>query len=291
MTIEQLEFLIAVAKCRQFTAAANELYISQSSLSKQISALEKELGIKLLVRNTRNFSLTPAGEEVLEKAGQIMAEYENLTQKVASFRRPHGETVAIGAVPILNHYGITEKLLRFRKENPLISIKVTETVTADIFEMLDRQEIDIGIIRTPYLHDSCYDILPILKDEHILLVSDRHPLASSKEVGIEQVADDHFMLMDTDPYYTRFYLKILRDGGIHPIIEYTKMRLETIKVCVMENTCISLMMHRVADYHKMSGTQVLRIKDHPFLYLAMVTKKGARLSAESQMLQNFLYQK
>lgn len=287
MTIQQLEFFIAVSECRQFTAAANELYISQSSLSKQIIALERELGVKLFARDTRNFSMTPVGEEILERARRMMEEYRQMNQTVSVFRRPHQTEVSIGAVPVLNHYGITEQLLQFRKENPKISIKISETVTADIFEMLDRQQIDIGLIRTPYLKDNCYDILPILEDEHVLLVSERHRLAECSEVSVEQLDDDNFMLMDTDPYYTRFYLKILRDGGIHPRIEYTKMRLETIKICVMENTCVSLMMSKVAGYHKTPGTRILRIRSHPSLYLAMATKKGVGISTQCQKLRDF----
>ena len=107
---------------------------------------------------------------------------------------------------------------------------------------------------------------------------------------MEQLADDNFMLMDTDPYYTRFYMKNLRDGGIRPGIEYTKMRLETIKICVMENSCVSLMMSKVAGYHKTPGTRILRIKNHPSLYLALATKKGVEMSPQCQQLRDFLMQ-
>ena len=83
MTLQQLEFSIAVAEQRHFTNAANELYVSQSTLSKQIIALEKELGIQLFVRNHRNVYLTCAGEEILEYIRRIVDEYVELQRQLS----------------------------------------------------------------------------------------------------------------------------------------------------------------------------------------------------------------
>lgn len=288
MNIQQLKFLIAVSEHHQFTAASNELYVSQSSLSKQIMALEKEIGVVLFHRDTRNVSLTPAGEQVLEYARNMITEYECIQQAAASVSHAGIKEVSVGAVPILNHYGITEQLMRFRRAHGEISVKICETVTADVFDMLDREKIDLGIIRTPYKKDSCYDLIPILEDEYVLLVSKQHPLSDLGEVEMEQFEDDRFLLMDTDPYYTQFYLKLLQEAGIHPTVEYTKMRLETIKVCIMKNNCVSIMMNRVAAYNKPEGTRILHFKGHPSLYLAIVAKKGAQLSQNGQLLSSFL---
>lgn len=279
-----------MAEQRHFTAAANELYVSQSTLSKQIIALEKELGIQLFVRSHRSVCLTHAGEEILEYARRIVDEYRELHRQLSDSNCKSCDQIQIGAAPILNHYEITEKLIRFCKENQDISLKITETVTADIFEMLDCRKIDIGLIRTAYLKDNCYDVLPLLKDEQMVLVSEEHPLADRREVDLTQLSEDRFMLMDTDPYYTRFYGKLLGDAGIRPKIEYTRMRVETIKRCVKSNTCVSLMMGRVAEYPHVPGTVALRIKGHPSLYLALVVKKDRKLSPGGEKLKDYLLQ-
>ncbi|MGO5023978.1 LysR family transcriptional regulator [Lawsonibacter sp. LCP25S3_G6] len=290
MTLQQLEFSIAVAEQRHFTNAANELYVSQSTLSKQIIALEKELGIQLFVRNHRNVYLTCAGEEILEYIRRIVDEYVELQRQLSDSKCVSVDQIQFGAVPILNHYGITEQLIQFCKDNPDISLKISETVTADIFDMLDCKKIDIGLIRTAYLKDNCYDVLPLLKDEQMVLVSEDHPLSDRRVVDLTQLAEDRFMLMDTDPYYTRFYRKLLRDAGIQPKIEYTGMRVETIKRCVKNNTCVSLMMGKVADYPHMPGTVSLRIKGYPSLYLALVVKKDRMLSLGGEKLKSYLLQ-
>ena len=78
MEIKQVQYFLTVAEAGSFSVAAEDLYISQSSLSKQIIALEKELGIPLFDRSKRKIALTPAGETYLKHARNIHAEYQVL---------------------------------------------------------------------------------------------------------------------------------------------------------------------------------------------------------------------
>ena len=93
MQLEQLEIFVAVARCGSFTAAANQLYISHSSTSRAVSALEDELGVRLFRRGNRVNGLTDAGETLLEEAEKLLdaAEAANIRIKAAADRENSGE--------------------------------------------------------------------------------------------------------------------------------------------------------------------------------------------------------
>ena len=76
--MKQMKYFQAVVRCKSFTKAAEECFISQSAISQQIRALENELGVKLLIRRNRSFSLTPAGEYFYQKSLVLISDYERI---------------------------------------------------------------------------------------------------------------------------------------------------------------------------------------------------------------------
>ena len=93
MQLEQLEIFLAVTRCGSFTAAAKQLYISHSSTSRAVSALEDELGVRLFRRGNRVNGLTAAGETLLEEAEKVLdaAETAKKRVKAAADRENSGE--------------------------------------------------------------------------------------------------------------------------------------------------------------------------------------------------------
>ena len=88
MELEQLRIFLAVAEERSFTRGAKKLYISHSTTSRAISALEEELGVTLLKRGNRVLGLTPAGETLLREAEEILRRADELKSKLQQERRP-----------------------------------------------------------------------------------------------------------------------------------------------------------------------------------------------------------
>jgi len=277
MTVRQLKLLVTVSECHQFTSAAKKLHMTQSALSKQIISLEKELSVQLFDRESRKVSLTSEGERVLTYAQRILAEYGALLEKKDAFLLSRQKRISIGAVPVLNQYGITDVLLQFEKDHPDISVEISETTTADIMSDIDSSRIDIGIIRTSHLRDNCYNIYPILEDEYVALVSEQHRLKDFTCIPVEMLFEDRFLLMG-DPYYTVFYQKVFSNCQTPISVEYTNMRLETIKTFVRQNRCVTLMPCRVASYYEIPGIKILRLENGPSLYLVAITRKDTVLS-------------
>ena len=107
MTIAQVKDFLAILEFGGFSAAADEMYISQSSLSKQIKALEAEIGLELFVRSNNKVSLTPAGEIFLKYAQKFNRTYTELMTKMSYLQKDAAsETVYFGTLPLMQDYHI-----------------------------------------------------------------------------------------------------------------------------------------------------------------------------------------
>ncbi len=287
MTIQQLAFFLAIVKYEKFTTAANELFISQSSLSKQILSLERELGVKLFSRNTRNIELTPIGKELVNYAKKIVSEYEKMTLSIRDFHEDQKERIIIGAIPILSYYGVTDLIAGFECQHQNAKIEIIETDTATIFEMLDESKIDIGIVRTEYLQHTRYEITPFCEDELVLLVGSQHRLAKKKVISLVETMNDEFLFFNSDPFLVKYYEKLFKDIGISPKIHYSNMRLITINSFIKQNMLVTLIMRRLAESYDDPLLNIVLLDNHPTLSLSLVSRKGD-LSRFSNALINYL---
>ena len=113
MTSDQLKYFLIVEKHMNFTSAAEELCISQPSLSKHIQALEHEIGAPLFNRNTRNVTLTPAGKEFAVHARFIMDYFNQVLQSMTKFSPKQKKTITLASVPVMRIYQITEMIAAF----------------------------------------------------------------------------------------------------------------------------------------------------------------------------------
>jgi LysR family transcriptional activator of glutamate synthase operon len=274
MTLRQLNYFLAIVKCDKYTTAANELYISQSSLSKQILSLERELGVKLFNRNTRNIELTPIGNQLVACAQQIVSEYEKMDLLIREYKEVQKERIAIGALPVLNCYGITDGIISFEKRYSGAKIDITETDTASIFQMLDESKINIGIVRTESAQQLNYNITPLCEDELVLLVGNKHRFADRKIVTLEETATEEFLLFNSDPIILKYYERLFKDAGIAPKIRYSNMRLATIGSLIKQDMMVTLIMKRVAESYNDSMLHIVMLDNHPARALSLLTRKN-----------------
>ena len=124
MESKQVEYFLIVADTGSFSAAAQALYISQSSLSKQILALEKELDFQLFDRSKRKIALTPAGETFLKHARSLHSAYQTMLGEVAQYKNT--PALMIVAIPVIAQYGITTCIAEFKTSHPDIQLTLEE---------------------------------------------------------------------------------------------------------------------------------------------------------------------
>ncbi|WP_370021681.1 LysR family transcriptional regulator [Planotetraspora sp. GP83] len=163
MQLQQLAYFVAVAETRHFTHAAERTQVAQPSLSKQIKALETELGAPLFSRARGNVTLTPAGEALLPLARRMLADAETARREVAELAGLRRGRVRLGATPSLCAGLLGDALARYHRDYPGVELQVEEGGSRDLVRDLARGQLDLALIILP-LHSSD----PALVTEEIL---------------------------------------------------------------------------------------------------------------------------
>ncbi|MEV5568491.1 LysR family transcriptional regulator [Spirillospora sp. NPDC052269] len=168
MQLQQLAYFVAVAEVRHFTQAAELLRVAQPSLSKQIRALETELGASLFSRARGNITLTPAGEALLPLAKRILADVDTArleVQELAGLRRGR---VRLGATPSLCAGLLGDVLRRFHDAYPGIELLVEEGGSRDLVRDLTRGSLDLALVILPLHGDPPLSTTPILREDLVV---------------------------------------------------------------------------------------------------------------------------
>jgi len=185
--IQQLRYFLAVADVRHFTRASAELGVAQATLSKQVSALERDLGAPLLSRARGNITLTPAGEALLPLARRILADVDTARREVQDLTGLRRGRVRIGATPSLLSSLLAGALAAFHEDFPGIELSVTQGGSRDLVVDLAAGELDLALIVLPLQEgDPSLETQALLSEELMVATSVDRPLPLSH--GKVQVA-------------------------------------------------------------------------------------------------------
>ena len=240
MTFEQLSYFIAIVENDTFFDAACEMNISQSSLSKQIMKLEKELDLTLFDRTTRSATLTQAGEFFYNEAKQLIEHYKLTLENIQIFKSLHENKLHIAVLPIQTQYNLNALFNSFRKENPDIKLQITEVEDDRLIEGISKNEYDLIIARETMFDKSQFTTYQLAKDELIVAISSEHKLSQRDKLTFDDVKNENFILMN--PYTSIYQLCInkLKENNIDANIIRTA-RTESIIGSVAINEGISLL--------------------------------------------------
>ena len=217
-TLQQLRILKAVASEKSFTRAAEILYVSQPSLSKQIKILENRLGIILLNRENSTISLTEAGRVFLQYSERILALCEESCRALNDVKNGDRGNLTVGASQTIGTYLMPRVLALFAQNYPQISIKVQVDSTRVIAKNVVNREIDIAVVGgdVPEELKKNLEIENFVEDELILIVPKSHPFALKKQKKINK--DDlyhlNFITLNSTSTIRKFIDNILIQNNI-----------------------------------------------------------------------------
>lgn len=276
MDIKQAQYFLSVAKTGSFSAAAEELYVSQSSLSKQIIALEKELGILLFDRSKRKIALTPAGETYLKHARNIHAEYQVLMADIAEHKK--NSSLSIVSIPVIAQYEITSYIAKFRDTYPAINFTLDEREASAILPALHERQYDMAIIRDNYLDTKQYSHLEIAQDQLLIIVSKLHRYATRKSVSLVELSNENFIMFDKGTIVHEIALDACRKAGFAPRIFYASLRVESVVGLVASNSGIAPIMKKIYDYHRHPDVVAIQLQENVTSNIVVTYLKNKKLS-------------
>jgi DNA-binding transcriptional LysR family regulator len=291
MKLAQVQYVLAVAEMGSFTEAAAELYISQSSLSKQIIALEKELGLALFDRSRRQIALTPAGKTFLTHARALNDTYLAMMAELTAHKT--APSVSILAIPVIAQYGIPAYLAQFKRAHPKLDVTLEEREAVEILPALDERSArgagyDLAIVRDNYLDAGRYDTAVIARDRLLVAVSTTHRFAERRFVSLEELSDENFVTVGRASLLQELTEDACRQAGFEPRISYVSLRAESILGLVASNSGIALMMERIFDHSKHIGVVGVPLDETVPSNVVLAWPKHKRLSRAAQTFVEFV---
>lgn len=190
MNLEQLRSFVEVARFGNFTRAAEELYLAQPSLSRQIAALEQDLGAQLFHRARGGSTLTAAGTSLLPLARRMLADAESVRRELAELAGLERGRVRLGATPTLCISLVAEVLSAFHAEHPAIELHLSEQGSRRLLDELAGGELDLALITTSDASSAeRFTVTPLLVEELVVVSSAAAPPVTIRDtIGLSDVA-------------------------------------------------------------------------------------------------------
>lgn len=218
MTLQQIMYFQRVARSGSFTKAARACFVSQTAISRQISALEEELHVTLLERDTAHVKLTLAGEYFFQQVNEITARLEEVVTRTQTIAQEQQTHLTLGIPTILEQHAITGMLHQYHHLHPDVQLSTVTGSRQQLISQLVDRKIDLLVAMDFDLPDlEGLDFIVLQQVHATWLLPADHPLAGEERIAPQQLRGDTLILTQEDPrgnteellrqYYSQLGLK------------------------------------------------------------------------------------
>lgn len=240
VNLHQLRIFYTVAKLGSFSRAAEELRISQPSVSIQVADLERSLGVDLFEQLGKRIYLTDAGRVLEDYARRILNLVEEANSALAEVTGEYKGRLTIGASTTPGTYILPRVIGAFQERYPQVTVTLDISHTRRIQERILRNEIDVGVVGWEV---SSYnlEVQPLLEDELVLVVPSGHPLAQAESVPAKVLRDQRVIMRERGSGTREAAEAALRDSGVvfTPVMELSSN--EAIKEAVASGLGVTIL--------------------------------------------------
>ncbi|MBV9322636.1 MAG: LysR family transcriptional regulator [Chloroflexi bacterium] len=223
MELRQLQYLRNIARASGFRRAADELDMSQATLSEQIKLLEQELGVRLFERGGRNLTLTEAGKTLLARADRILEEVKAAQEEMQEFANLDRGQLIVGTMTGNGPFWLPGFLAAFMRQHPHLELTLVERVSGMLIKMLEAGEVHVACILVPTDQpDVPQDISTrqVYSRELVAVVAPRHRFASRTCVSLDEVAEERLILTSPDEAPRRVVDRAFQSHGLQPQVSF-----------------------------------------------------------------------
>lgn len=237
--MQQLRYVVAVARTGNFSRAAEQCHVSQPSLSQQIQKLEAELGERLFDRMKRVAKLTAHGETFLRRAVRILEEVDAAKREATDAQNLLRGTLTIGVLPTIAPYLLPDVMAQFAKKFSGVEIVVQEDTTERLLKFAHGYEIDFALASQP-IRDRRLEVKELFSEELLLALPPGHPLTRKRTVAVADLEGERLMVMKEGHCLGDQVLGFCDQRDVKPKISFRSSQLETILALVSSGLGISL---------------------------------------------------
>jgi DNA-binding transcriptional LysR family regulator len=218
--VRDLRYFVAAAEELHFTRAAERLYVSQPALSKQIRALERQLGVELFRRDPRGVALTDAGTALLPHARRVLDDWAQGAAAVEAARAARRGTLVVGMSTSPGRGGLLPAIRsRFTAAHPEAAVRLRQVSWEDPTGGLADGEVDVAFVWLPLPDAERYAWTVVAEEPRLVALPDTHPLAARSEVDFADLAAEPFLALPPSAGVLRdFWLALDERAGRPPRI-------------------------------------------------------------------------
>ena len=288
MDIQQLRLLLVLAERRNFTEAAYDCAISQSSLSKHLMKVESDLGgVHLFDRSTRPVSPTKEGEVFLTAARQMVDIYDNMVLLLEEMRDESCSKLRVGSIPVMGRLGVSTMIKEFRQVlSSAADIEIVDRPSKDLLELLAAKKIDTAVLVLPHQQElgSSFLTYRLASNPLYLIINQKHPKCCLLQNGMMTLSEEIIAIPDEKTGMYTACKQACKTLGIPERQIRTYRNIETILELVREQECIGLLTgYMVSNY---SYTDVIAIPFQPEICTDIVLV--TRNEKTSPLLRQFI---
>lgn len=285
MDLRQMEYFQMVCRLNNLTRAAERLHVAQPAISVAMQKLEEELGVQLFSRSQKQFSLTTEGQVFLARVEDILSRTQDAILEMHEYRELRKGTIKLGVPPMIGSYLFPHIFAGFKQVYPSLDLSVIEEGSLAIRGMLERDELDLGIVITCHMSPLLQSEL-ITSGEILLCLSPFHPLAGVEKVDFAQLRQEPFILLKEDTYHRQVILQQCKRHNFEPNIILASSQIDTIRGLVARGVGISFLFDVVA--RKDPQIQCVPLVEPLCIEIGLAWKKDRYLSKASQAFLDYM---
>lgn len=230
MTLQQLEYIVALDTHRHFVNAAESCFVTQPTLTLQIKKLETEMGVQIFDRSKHPIAPTKTGLRVVESARQILREVNSLKSFINMEKDDLSGTFRIGVIPTVAPYLMPRFLKKFVDENPKINLVIREIESEQIIVDLKNDLLDIGILATPLDENGLREI-PMYNEPFLIYSAEQHPLFIREHIQPSDLPEKGLWLLNQGHCLRNQVLRVCsqKKNAQNNNLSYESGSIETLK--------------------------------------------------------------
>ncbi|MCQ6560267.1 LysR family transcriptional regulator [Paenibacillus mendelii] len=246
MEIRHLQYIAEIVRRNSFTKAAEALHITQPTISKMIKNLENELNLELFIRDGKQIKLTDAGKAIHSYAGPILQLFDHLQAEINDLTYLKKGNVRVGLPPMAGSRFFPGVIKSFQDRYPGIALTLVEDGARKVEESVAEGILDVGVVLWP-VDEELFDSFPLVEDRLKVILHPSHRLASQQQLTLAELAEERFILFNSEFALHSRIIKECISSGFDPHIVYESSQWDFIGEMVAENLGIAMLPSRICD--------------------------------------------